>query len=245
MFGKPPDDPLLDALRANPTLAIAALTAGLSVARLMVVSRFQPETALALLQSGGIGGLLIAFGITGIPAVSPFVASTVTSVAYDLYHEGRRALLMASLALSLIVVAVITAPAWLLALAVAAEIASRSALKIRKDRWARKHGAGEWTKDHPFARYVLPLISIVSVQLFVGQPWFPSEIVHFTDGTTSVVYVVSEESGWASLMTADDRLVLRVPTSSIDSRVVCSFRTASSASLLELLRPSAYPLCRQ
>jgi hypothetical protein len=245
MFGVAPNDPLLDAIRANPSLAIGMIAAGVTVARLITVSHYQPETALGLLAAGGIGTLVMAFAVTVVPWLAPLAAVTIFRFAGDLYNEGRRAVLTFTTALVVAEIALLTSPIWVIAAVLLLEAVLTAIEAWSRRRVLKKYGpGGVWRRDHPFVRYALPFVFALMAQLAVGQPWFPPETVVLSDGSSFLGYVVAEDARWTTVLQESDRHLRRLPADLIATRTICTRRVWFDSALGDLARRTpGYPSC--
>jgi len=93
-------------------------------------------------------------------------------------------------------------------------------------------------------------VLLIVGQLFVyGTMWLPAERIHRRGGATTIGYVLDSGIVWTTVLVDSNRTIRRVPTDSIQRRVVCQLKDSDidgEESLLDLLlnrRRQPYPEC--
>jgi hypothetical protein len=237
--GDPVDDPLVDAAKANPGLAVAVGTGVLVVARLLAVSNFNIQTALAVLASAGPGNVVLGAAITGLPYAAPVLGIALYDVGMTYYRSGRRAVVALSLAPLLIGAGLLLTPALVLVAILAAFIGTRLVVFLLRRRGrpvARQ-------PDTPLGFWFTTAWPVLTIAALFAGPWLPAEAIE--DGGVPVVgYVTSTDGTWTHVLTYQPRTVEYHKTDAITRRYLCEIpSTWVSKSVLDLVRTASGTAC--
>ena len=229
----------------EPALTIALVTGALVGARLLAVSAFRVEVALALLTSAGIANVLVGTGISLIPLLAPVLGLLLFGTARDYYRSQRRALLTDSVAIILIMTSVIVTP-------VAAFVAIAVLLLILRLflRMRAKRGRPVVPRQETPLAYALvvgwPLIFALVTN---STPWLAPEMIA-AGGSTTVGYVTQADTRWTQVLLYTPRVVHIYETSAITSRTLCLMPpNALNITLIQLVgqltspKPTTLPDC--
>jgi hypothetical protein len=240
-IGRRLDDPILEAARANPTLTIAVATGALVVARLLAVSGFRVDVALALLTSAGIANVVVGSATSAVPTVAPLLTLVLSDLALTYYRAERRALPTALAAAFAAMLSLLVTPAWLVATYVVSLLGLQVLVRFRARR-GRPHFR---LPENP-AAYVL---SVAVLPLFVpvvlsSAPWLPPESI-VSAGSAAVGYVIQSDARWTHVLLDAPRAVQIYETSAITSRTSCEMPPSPvNSTLLQLVvRRSILPDC--
>ena len=102
--------------------------------------------------------------------------------------------------------------------------------------WKVRRGNGRKTKVSPslgrIAMMVGTAVVAITVLLTIDRPWLPAEVVELqhkvvvnprkdTKSSRPVVFVVSEQNDWITMLVDYDRYLVRVPSTDVVKRTVC------------------------
>lgn len=241
LTGRPLDDPIVDAFQKHPALSITAVAGVVVVARLLVVSGYDVEVALAVLASAGPANVTVGTMVSAIPYAVLFGALLALDIAGMYYRTDRRALLTMYAGILLLGVAVLVSPAiYFAAFAVVAGIT----WLVRR----RRTGPGTGKRGEPPLVYAFLVfgIPVVAFLQFNPTPWLPAERLT-VDGDVVVGYVTSVDGPWTYVLRDEPRRVEALSSETVSERTDCSLRTDwYSITLSDLVRqrPGTLPPCR-
>ncbi len=228
--------------------------------RLMIVSDYNTNTALAILRSGGYVNTLLGSIIPLVPILMPWIALLL------LYLNQMIASLLAFAAALLISPVPLTWKAFL-------SIAQHDVQAAHGGAWdvlsfflaaaaavlllielvgfgiratARSVGLAATVAIVPimFRLYPLPASDVFYTNLLT-QPWLPAETITLTTHQSMTGYVLESDQDWVEVLLAEDRTVVQYHTSQVSSRAMCQIAVvASERPLFPLLNTqSELPLC--
>lgn len=233
--GQPIDDPLLAAARANPTLAVAAVTGALVVARLLAVANYRVDVALALLASAGVANVVIGSALTLLPLFAPLFAVVLINTARAYERAGRRALVTLLAGFVAVLASILLSAALYFAFFAIGEAVIWAYARVR----ARRGRPSERPREDPVAWVISVAVFPIAIYLaFLTTPWLPPETIT-SNGATVVGYVTSSDSSWTDVLLYQPRVVRIYQTSTITSRTACQLPpNFATVRLTELLRRS-------
>jgi len=232
----------------------------LAATRLMIVSDYNANTALAILRSAGYVNTLLGSIIPLVPILMPWIALLL------LWLNQMIASLLAFTAALLISPASLTGKAFLsiahhdlqayqgggwdvlsfllAALAALLLIFELVGFGIRAS--ARSVGLAASVAIVPimFRLYPLPASDVFYTNLLT-QPWLPAETITLTTHQSVTGYVLESDQDWMEVLRAEDRIVVQYHTSQVSSRAMCQIAVvASERPLFPLINThSELPLC--
>lgn len=249
------------------TLALLLSPVGvilLAATRLMIVSDYNSNTALAILHSAGYVNTLLGSIIPLVPILMPWLALLL------LWLNQMIASLLAFFAALLISPAALTGKAvasivrhdahlaggrgglwdvllFLLAASFAALLlVELTGFGIRAT--ARSVGLAATVAIVPAILRLYPLpVSNVFYTNLLTQPWLPAESITLTTHQSAAGYVLESDDDWVVVLLAGDRTVVTYHTSEVASRAMCEVAVvAAERPLLPLINAqSQLPLCVQ
>lgn len=190
----------------------------LLVAKVLVVSRGNPETALTLARNASSLDVLVQIAMTVVPIWLPLVFVYLLWYSVATNRVGRAAVPLGFIAaLSLVV-----SPWWAVAFATFLLAVQYGIHRILARNAARKGEAFRFDWDVQLLTSMATLA--VAGLYFVITPfvWLPPERVTLANGDEDTYYVVSTDGGWTTLLREEGRSVSIVPSAEIVSRQVCS-----------------------
>ena len=228
--------------------------------RLMIVSDYNTNTALAILRSGGYVNTLLGSIIPLVPILMPWIALLL------LYLNQMIASLLAFAAALLISPVTLTrqhvlsiaqhdVPVthggaskvlsfFLAAAAAVLLLIELVGFGIRAT--ARSVGLAATVAIVPimFRLYPLPASDVFYTNLLT-QPWLPAETITLTTYQSMTGYVLESDQDWVEVLLAEDRTVVQYHTSQVTLRAMCQIAVvASERPLFPLLNTqSELPLC--
>lgn len=252
---------------SSTTLALLLSPVGvilLAATRLMIVSDYNSNTALAILRSSGYVNTLLGSIIPLVPILMPWlallllclnqmVASLLAFFAALLISpaplSGKTVLSMARHDWHLTVGRGGPWDALLIFMAVvfaALLVAELTGFGLRVA--ARSVGLAATVAIVPvmFRLYPLPVSGVFYTNLLT-QPWLPAETITLTTHQSVTGYVLESDQDWVAVLLARDRMVVQYHTSQVSSRAMCQIAAvAAERPLLPLINvPSQLPLCVQ
>jgi hypothetical protein len=66
--------------------------------------------------------------------------------------------------------------------------------------------------------------------------WLPSEEIGLNSGQVVVGFVLDDDGDWGSLLRDRDHTIMRIKTDTIETRMICQFRSTSPAVRASMLR---------
>ena len=120
----------------------------------------------------------------------------------------------------------------------------RRALKKGKPEGKAATDEGKKGYSDGFERLVSIFFVTLVALLMSGPMWLPSEDVRLNSGSQVTGYVLDSWSDWTSVLQDSTRTVLRIRTTDIESRTLCSIGTPRQGGLLDIgLTVQALPKC--
>ena len=231
---------IFDWYKAN-AIAGTLLAAGFVILKGYVIARGDISTAVGILQYAGLATVVTAGLLTSLPILTAAMLANRLDWTIRTSHRGplaghwRLAVVMAGT----IVLAGLFAPWTYLPFAVLYGVlfGAMRRPEVRKRFSLRSRLRKSVTVA--FAALVgVPAAAVFGVAVVVSlySVWVPHEIVTFRPGTLpggrtqEVDYVLSEGSGWTTLLTTglgDEHAIIRVPDAAVKKQTVCE-RTPTS-----------------
>jgi hypothetical protein len=254
---------VLRRIRSSTTIALLLSPVGvilLAATRLMIVSDYNTNTALAILRSAGYVNTLLGSIIPLVPILMPWVALLL------LWLNQLIASLLAFAAALLISPAALTwnaflslaqhdlqaahGGAWDVVAFVLAAIAAFLFLfeligfGIRVTALSVGLVATVAIVPIMFLLYPLPASDVFYTSLLT-QPWLPAETITLTTHQSMTGYILETDQDWTEVLLAEDRTVVQYHTSQVSSRAMCQIDVvASERPLFPLLNTqSELPEC--
>lgn len=255
---------MLRRIRSSTTLALLLSPVGVilvAATRLMIVSDYNSNTALAILRSAGYVNTLLGSIIPLVPILMPWIALLL------LWLNQMVASLLAFGAALLISPAALTWKAFLstaqhdlqrsggggawdvvaFILAAAAAILLLIELVgfgIRASTRSVGLAAAVAIVPIMFRLYPLPASDVFYTNLLT-QPWLPAETITLTTHQSMTGYVLESDQDWTEVLRAEDRTVVQYHTSEVSSRAMCQIAVvAYERPLFPLINTqSELPLC--
>ena len=249
---------LADRVTRSSTLALLLSPVGIllvSVARLLIISDYNPVTASAIVSSGGYVDSLLGTIIPLLPAILPYVAllllffnrvipgilalvavgfvSPLTmsrSAALDLLSKDWHQVTNPKPGLAVVVI-LVAVVAFLLLLV--------ELLTIGFSVFARTVATIVCILLIPAVGqlYPFPFNNQFYTQL-VRQPWLPAETITLSSGTQFTGYVLADEGAWTVVLKDSNRTVIYYPSDKITGRQVCQLSGAPQMKPLITLTPA-------
>jgi hypothetical protein len=206
----------------NKEAATAILFAFLIV-KVLVISRGDIPTALAILHTAGLVTIVVGGLLSGLPILA---AAMLTATAYRLADSPT--LPGAALFSTVLAVCFFVAPVWIVIFSMLLGLTVSWASYHRP--WRRAGRAGRaldivaWT--------VLALVGAVLVEAALYTVWLPHERLTVSRPSSLVVgYVLDDGGGWLSMLQSGTRRIVRYRTEDVTVRTLCSV-TAEQGSLV-------------
>lgn len=256
-------------LSRSATIALLLSPVGLliiSVARLLIVSNYNPATALAIASSGGYADTLLGTVIPLVPIIMPYLAlvflffnrvilailAFVATIFVSPVAIGRPAVrsivgrdwhFILHAPVPIIVIMIVLALLVLLLLFV-------ELLGLGFNIFMR-------TLASIACVTLIPLVSqLYSLSLaqnnyaeLIRQPWLPAETITLDSGQGFTGYVLSDDGDWLVLLRNDDRAVYYYPGADVAKRQICQLSPARQKQPLITFppgqenKPARTPLC--
>jgi hypothetical protein len=245
-------------LGRSATLALLLSPVGLliiSVSRLLIVSNYNPATALAIASSGGYADTLLGTVIPLIPAIMPYLA-----LALLFFNRVILAILAFTAMVFVSPVAVgrsavgrIVGRDWgyiLHAPVIIVIVMALLALSVALLLAVELLGLGFNIFMRTLASIACVGLIILIVQLYsfspthnydielIRQPWLPAETITFASGQSFTGYVLSDEGGWLETLRNDDRAVSYYPDADVVRRQICDLRATPPTQPLVTFLPA-------
>jgi hypothetical protein len=220
-------------LRDHLGLLAGAGLAFASATRLASVSRFDIDTAYAVLQSTGTANVLVGTLVGFVPVVA-MLAATLCIVLQDRAKvRGDRRQLEASwyLLLLALAIAVCLVP-WAILVGfpvfVALGAASSTLWRRRRPRHSQHPLGAQYRRQRAMERtqrlIAVPLTLLAVAVVASPDPWLPRERLQLTDDTTVVGYVLSRDEHVVEVLRDSDRQFIRIEATRVSSRELCRRR---------------------
>jgi len=201
------------------------------------VAWFSLETATALVVAAPLSVLLGTLALYEYVFLAAITALAFLLFFMGIFKEGNFRRWM-PLTFVLAVFSALLTPLFYLPWALVAIVIALAAYAATRtwDKWRMRHSGDEKAKALPtLGRITMILGAIIvaaTVLLTVDRPWLPAEVVDLSKpvivnprkATTSsrpVVFVVSEQNDWVTMLVNYDRYLLRVPSADVMRRRVC------------------------
>jgi hypothetical protein len=220
-------------LKGHAALIAVLVSAALTAARLLSISRFDVNTAATVLQVSGTGVMIAGTALTLLPfalvltvcllAVVVFIdddlvnwPAGVSSLAF--WVALGAAFCLTATVLFLILVLFVAGTAWI-------------------GRYLRRRGEDTGVMDVLRRSRLLRIQGTVLITVLVltpivvQRPWLPEETLVHRDGTTRVGYVLGDSDGRLVIMNDADRSVEFLDSDGVVNRFICT-STASSGGVL-------------
>ncbi len=207
------DDPLAAFVLDHASLLITAASTALVAIRAMAVAGFQPETAVALLSSGGLTGLVLATIETALPMVAPAIAILLWTESAR-FRGSPWLSIVWGVSLPIALVVSLGASIGYLLLGIAAPVGVSLII-------ARRRGDPTLT---PVGLALLLTPAIALALIPSGRPWFPPERITI-GAETFTGYVLDESAGWTRVLVDNPRYVRIAASGSITARASCVTQT--------------------
>ena len=239
---------IADRLSRSATIALLLSPAGLlfiAVARLLIVSDYNPVTASAIVSSGGYVDTLLGTTIPLVPIILPYLAlallffnrvipgilallaaafispstvsrSALASLASSDWHQVVYASSIAVIGMGLL--------AAILLLLLLFELAGRNFNVLMRTIATVASIAVIPTVA---LLYPLPFSNTYYAQL-VRQPWLPAETFTLASGQKVIGYTLSDNGTWIEILTDDTRTIHYYITTDVAERQICQIEQAPS-----------------
>lgn len=238
--------------RANLGLLATVVAFAFVIVKVFAVSRFETETAVALVSTAGATSVIVGALTSSLTGVLSFAFLFELLSLIDTLSGGRRLFpfqrhfawnyAIAAAAVSLI-------PWDALAINVAAALAY---LVVRLLAVRRRRRRGEEPSPSSFlpgSIYVYAGVGLIPLLVTSAVMWLPAERLSIASdrGDDVIVgYVVALDQGWATILRDEDRVIVRVDAESVISRTLCAAAGGPARSLAQLVFRDAqppYPRC--
>lgn len=228
-------------LSRSATIALLLSPVGLliiSVTRLLIVSNYNPATALAVASSGGYADTLLGTVIPLIPIMMPYLA-----LVFLFFNRVILAILafVATVFVSPVAVGrpaaretvnsdwhfIIHAP--LLVIIIMIVLAVLVVLLLGVELLGLGFNIFMRTLATIACIALIPLVSqVYSVSLapdyyteLIRQPWLPAETITLVSGQSFTGYVLSDDGTWLAVLKNDNRAVYYYPDAKVAKRQIC------------------------
>ena len=239
-----PDDPVVVWVRTKALASVTFLGFVLVVLEVLAAARYRPEVALALVQAADPVKVVLGVAVTAGPVLMPPAVLLCWAWSREFRRRaGSSPAGLMNLMLVLGVVALYASSMLLVLIYVAAFVLYDPLPRFILRRWGKR--ARWFMEGEQFAYFSLwLLISAVITVVEVPAPWMAEEVVRVSAEPAIAAYVVNDTGQTATLLMAQDRTIVYVPSDQIVSRVVC--RNAEpwiDGSLGTLIAPTSSPVC--
>lgn len=207
-------------------LTVTLLAGAVLTLRIMAVARFDTSTALAMLQTGGTGNVLVGAAVAVLPVVPLYFGTPFGVLARQRQREHGTWSAIAWAATPVVLASAVLPPAYLLG------FVGLTAL-------------GFSFADSLDVSALLASLAVATSFVVIGaQPWWPVEAVTIMGEKPQMAYVVGRDGDELVLLTGAHH-IRRVPSASVVERGLC---TRSTGVLFRnptvvFWRASAYPTC--
>jgi hypothetical protein len=249
---------IADRLSRSATIALLLSPAGLlfiAVARLLIVSDYNPVTASAIVSSGGYVDTLLGTTIPLVPIILPYVALAL--LFFNRVIAGILALVATAFisptTMSRSALAILIKRDWhqivhtnafvILGMAVLAVIFFVMLLfelaGLNFNVLVRIIATAASIALIPTVAllYPLPFSNTYYTQL-VREPWLPAETVTLTSGQEVIGYTLSDDGTWIEILTNDTRTIRYYLATDVAGRQICQIGQAQSMHPLITLTPA-------
>lgn len=226
----------------HATVFISLVPIIIVVLRIARVSNFETTTARGVLESLGLVQIVAGTLLPLVPTALFLGALALSVYAFRERTPLARASRLAGPLIALF--CVVLFPWGVLALLVAVTL-----VVVAIQSGIARHRSRRFLASFDLSWFVGVGVLLIVGQLFVyGTMWLPAERIHRRGGTTTVGYVLDPGIVWTTVLVDSDRNIRRIPTDSVQRRVVCQLESDidGEESLLDLLvdrRRQPYPDC--
>jgi hypothetical protein len=255
-------------LSRSATIALLLSPVGLliiSVARLLIVSNYNPATALAIASSGGYADTLLGTVIPLIPIIMPylalvflffnrvilailaFVATVFVSpvaigrpAARDIVDRDWHFILHAPVLIIIIMIVL----ALLVILLLGVEL-----LGLGFNIFMRTLASIACITLIPLVSQLYSFSVAQNYTEPIRQPWLPAETITLVSGESFTGYVLSDDGAWLVALRNDNRAVYYYPGADVAKRQICQLSAARQKQPLVTFlpaqenKPARAPLC--
>jgi hypothetical protein len=227
----------------HATVFISLVPIVIVILRIARVSNFETTTARGVLESLSLVQIVAGTLLPLVPT-----ALFISALALSVYAIRERTPLARASRLVAPLVALICValfPWGILALLVAVT------LVVVAIEWRlARHRSTRFLASFNLNWFLAVGVLLIVGQLFVyGTMWLPAERIHRRGGATTVGYVLDSGIVWTTVLVDANRTIRRLPTESVERRVVCQLKNSDidgEESLLDLLlnrHRQPYPEC--
>jgi hypothetical protein len=211
-------------LKGQAALVTVLVTAAMTAARLLSISRFDVNTAATILQVSGTGAAVAGTALTLLPfalvlavgmlAVLVFIDPSLFDVAPE----------RARLALWVCVGATLCLTAWALFILTLLFVAGAFLVgRYLRSRRLRTDVRTELRHSRLLKAQAAVLLTVlVMTPIILQRPWLPEQAVVLRDGRTRVGYLLGDADGNLAIMSDADRVVVFVDPEQVVSRFICT-----------------------
>lgn len=214
---------VLDLLSANAPLVATVIAFAVVAMRALAVAHGDLTTAAVLLMTMSIAQAFAAIAVTTVVTIVVLALGfTGSSVVARLRSRDPGAAWSASTVfLAALVIAVFAVPWPFIALALTYAVLNGWFLVDRTDRAIVR--AAVRVGDRRVLAILLPCVASLVAVLFLwyDDPWLAREVVGVARERPTVGYVLAEDERWTTVLTHDDRRVVRVRTDDVETRTPC------------------------
>jgi hypothetical protein len=226
--------------RSLPWPWVASLAGGLFVVlKVAAVSKWNPDTGLAVVRSVGIAGVITGLVLAILPGAIPLVGWV--TLGWEIRRVsakgGRPKRGILAIGFSLLVLAALLDPSWIDGLI----ILGLSVFSLGYLFLSSSARSIRWVVYVMFGAAAFLLLDTA----LTPRMWLPSEVLEDSEGRLVVGYVTSVESQWTTILTEPNRSILWVKSESVVRRHVCDLHPDdSSPSIMQMwLRTVPNPPC--
>jgi hypothetical protein len=200
----------------------------------LVVTNFNSTSTLALVTTAGIAQVILGIVVSTLPYLSCLALLFLSRTASRLRHTGDAISagaksLMIVLAAALVVLAFVMVP-WPFLL-----LTGLTAIFLFLQADERSESTtGQSSRLQTVAFYVVA--AIILLGLLNRWMWLPSEEIGLNSGQVVVGFVLDDDGDWGSLLRDRDHTIMRIKTDTIETRMICQFRSTSPAVRASMLR---------
>jgi hypothetical protein len=211
-------------LKGHAALVTVLVSAALTAARLLSISRFDVNTAATILQVSGTGSAVAGTALTLLPFALVLavcllaVLVHIDPTLFDVTPEQAR------LALWVCVGAALSLTAWLLCLLALLFVAGAAMVgRYLRSRRLRTDVRTELRHSRLLRAQATVLITVVVMTpIILQRPWLPEQAVVLKDGRTRVGYLLGDADGNLAIMSDADRTVAFLDPDQVASRFICT-----------------------
>jgi hypothetical protein len=208
----------------NWTLLVGLFSVGFISARLLAAATGDPETAYAILQATGTGSVVVG-GL--IPAIGLLVFPLAVVGFYHGFSKKRIAnssqtVLMLAVSVLALIIAVFTAPAYVLLLSIGLTlflIIVAAIARLSTEEKRRRSLSDHWPS--PYALITTYSIIAIVFTAISSTPWLPSENIIIKGRQSFSAYILAQNLQITSILTQGPTAVVQLPSSKIVAMQIC------------------------